>query len=163
MGILIGFFHVIRPEPPNESALFQHFYKHRAAFEQLKEMFEADQRYALRRVSPFGVVTQRPFFEGKPTATSDFTRDRYQQYLRLLDQVGSVQTFRVAGTPGNPTFTLWQGLWIHHYLNIDIVWLDGVPTNQVNSLDQCRNLGNGQLFYRHIDGNWYFETNMRPF
>jgi hypothetical protein len=157
------FFHVVRPKPPKESELLETFQKNRAAFEQLRDMFRADNNLKLRRVADWGIATYKPYFYGKPTA-ANFPIERYQQYLRLLHQVGSTMAFSRDDGLGNPTIEIWGARWLDHSMYIHISWMDEVPTNQVTDLDQCRApKRDGQHFYRHIDESWYLDTDMRPF
>jgi hypothetical protein len=152
------------PKPPTESELLQTFYKNRAAFEQLRDMFRADNNVKLRRVADWGIETRKPIFKGKPTA-ANFPMERYRQYLRLLHQVGSTMAFRLDDEPGNPTIEIWGARWAGVWRHIDLSWMDEVPTNQVTNLDHCRapkRFGDRQHFYRHIDESWYFDTDMRP-
>jgi hypothetical protein len=148
---------------PTDSELVQRFQNNRAAFEQLRDMFRADDRYKLDRVADWGIETYKPIFKGKPTP-ADFSVERYQQYLRLLHQVGSWIAFKYQG--GNPTIQIWAGGTFGRWRHIDIAWMDTAPTNTVTSLDECHIppwAGDGRLFYRHIDENWYLVTDMRPF
>jgi hypothetical protein len=150
------------PHPPKESDLIQSFYKNRAAFEKLRDMLKADQNLA--RVAPWGVETIKPFHLGN--ATGVFPADRYQQYLTLLHQVGSDLAFRNKGEPADPGIDVWAFGWAGDTKHIDIIWMDEVPTNQVTNLDRCRApalYGNRQYFYRQIEGNWYLDTDMRPY
>ena len=161
--ILFGFY---QPKRPTDRELLQHFQKNRAAFGQLRDMFRADDNLKLRRVGDQGIRTLKPFFEGKPTPTSDFSLERYQKYLRLLHQVSSPVAFRLDHDPGNPCIAIWEAGWFAHWKHITLSWVDEVPTNTVTSLDQCHIppwAGERQLFYRYIDENWYFVTDMRPF
>jgi hypothetical protein len=156
-------FHVVPPKPPKENELLQTFHRNRTAFEQLRDMFRADNNLKLRKVANWGIETYKPFFLGKPTA-ANFPMERYQQYLRLLHQVGSTVAMRTDYEPANPSISVWEGRWLDHWMHIDISWMDEVPTNQVTNLDQCRApKRDGQHFYRHIDESWYFDTDMRPF
>jgi len=151
----------VLPRRPTDNEFLQAFNKNRAAFEQLRDMFRADNSVKLRRVADWGIETWKPVFKGKPTA-ADFPMQRYQQYLRLLHQVGSPQALTATG--GDPTITIWASGWFGHWRHIDISWMDEVPTNQVSNLDQCRvPKWDGQHFYRHIDEQWYLDTNMGPF
>jgi len=153
----------VLPKRPTENEFLQAFHKNRAVFEQLRDMFRADNSVKLRRVADWGIETWKPVFKGKPTA-ADFPMQRYQQYLRLLHQLGSSQAFTVDDSGGDPIIEIWAAGYFGHWRHIDISWMDEVPTNQVTNLDQCRvPKWDGQHFYRHIDEQWYIDTNMRPF
>lgn len=157
-GAKVALFGFSQPRRPTESELLKGFHDHRAAFEQLKEMFHADSSMELRQVAKHGIWTYMPPFEGKPPSTK-LSEERYHQYLQLLDQVDSPL---IAKSPaGNPSIAVWQGGHYGHWNHIEIAWVDKEPTNQISNLDLCRNLGTN-LFYRHIEGGWYFVTNMKP-
>ena len=122
----------------------------------------ADDSVKLRKVADWGIETRKPTFMGKPTA-ADFPMERYQQYLRLLHQVGSTVAFRNDYQSSNPTITIWEAGLFANWRHIDISWMDAVPTNQVINLDQCRTpKRDEQHFYKHIDEQWYLDTDMRP-
>ncbi len=112
----------------------------------------------LRQVAKHGIWTYMPPVEGKPPSTK-LSEERYHQYLQLLDQVDSPLIAK--SHAGNPSIAVWQGGHFGHWNQIEIAWVDKEPTNQISNLDLCRNLGTN-LFYRHIEGGWYFVTNMKP-
>src|ERR1700744_6668871 len=84
-GIFVFLIYLGMSKPPKESILLQDFYKNRAAFEQLRDMLEADAR--LRRVANWGVEISQPFFLGYPSPNV-FPVERFKQYLALLKQTG---------------------------------------------------------------------------
>jgi hypothetical protein len=150
------------PRPPKEKDLLQNFYRNRAAFEQLRDMLQADNN--LRGVADWGVDTRKPFFIGHPSAAIMPT-ERYRRYVALLQQVGGLVAFRSEGEPADPGVCVWGWGWGSHTRHINISWMDEAPTNQVTSLDDCRaphRYGDRQYFYRHIDEHWYLDTDMRP-
>ena len=70
-----GSFYYFAPHPPKEAALIQNFQDHRAAFEKLRDMLQADAH--LRRVAGWGVEINEPFFLGMPS-DDIFPKARYQ-------------------------------------------------------------------------------------
>ena len=107
--------------------MIQNFNEHRAAFEQLKEMLQADGH--LRRVANWGVDTTKPFFLGYPSE-KNFPIDRFNQYLALLKQVNGKMAGRDEGEYPNPWIMVWVWGWagagdIKH---IGICWMDQAPT-----------------------------------
>ena len=91
---------------------------------------------------------------------------RYRQYLVLLHRVGGRVALRGEGEHANAGVCVWGWGWGSHTRHIDIFWMDRTPSNQVINLDDCRSrdrYGDRQYFYRHIDDNWYLDTDMRPF
>jgi hypothetical protein len=147
-------------DPPKENELLQRFYTHRATFEQLRDMLQADTR--LRRVASWGVETRDPFFLGYPTE-ANFPIQRFQLYLKLLKEVEGGVALRNLGEPSDPGVTLWGWGWAGNSKHIGLCWLDPAPTNIIPTLDGYRYRGpyeGRRNAYRHIDQNWYFWTDL---
>jgi hypothetical protein len=141
------------PRPPKEAKLIQNFNEHRAAFEQLRDMLQADEH--LRRVASWGVETTKPFFLGYPSERN-FPTDRFNQYLAMLKQVNGKMAGRDEGEHPNPWIVVWAWGWAGDIKHIGICWMDQAPTNQITTLDSYRGRGpDRQAAYKRIDENWY--------
>lgn len=159
VGIFAFLAYLAMPKPPKESKLLQNFYANRAAFEQLRDMLQADPH--LRRVASWGVETTEPLFLGYPSPNV-FPIDRYKQYLALLKQTGGKVASRNDGDPADPCVMLWGQGWAGNTRHIGICWMEKVPTNQIATLDGFHNRSQdaGQVVYRHVDQNWYLWTDL---
>jgi hypothetical protein len=158
-GFLIFLFYLGMPRPPKQSKLLQNFYAHRAAFEQLRDMLQADGN--LSRVASWGVETTKPFFLGYPSENV-FPLDRYKKYLALLKQTGGAVASRSEGEPADPSVMAWGWGFAGYTRHIGICWMEKAPTNQIASLDGFHNRIQypRQIAYRHIDHNWYLWTDL---
>ena len=148
------------PRPPSESKLIQNFNAKRAAFEQLRDMLQADSN--LRRVADWGIETSKPFYSGHASA-SHFPMERYNQYLALLKQAGGKVAVRNEGEHADPSILVWGWGFAGNTKHVGISWKDQVPTNQVPSLDGYH--GGSQnpdrvVVFRHLDENWYRWTDL---
>jgi hypothetical protein len=115
-------------------------------------MLKADRN--LRRVADWG-----------SDPAGSISEDRRQEYLSLLRRVGSTIAYRSNGEKLDMDVLVWGWGWGSHTRHIDVSWMDEVPINRVTNLDRCRApalYGNRQYFSRHIEGNWYLDTDMRP-
>ncbi len=156
--VLLGY--LAMPKPPKESELIQNFNKNRAAFEQLRDMLQADEH--LRRVATWGVETREPFYIGEASG-SRFPTDRYAKYLALLRRVGGLVASRGEGEHASASVLVWGWGWGGHTRHIGISWTDQVPTNQVATLDGYHGQSaypNRRVAFRHIDENWYLWTDL---
>lgn len=153
-----GCIYYFAPRPPKEAKLIHNFNEHRIAFEQLRDMLQADTN--LSRVASWGVETRKPFFLGYPSE-ENFPKDRFEQYLALLKQVHGYVGVRDEGTNGDPGIVVWGWGWAGDSKHIWITWMNEIPTNQIKSLDSYGFRGNypsRQFAFIHIDQNWYLET-----
>jgi hypothetical protein len=143
------------PRPPKETKLIQNFNDHRATFEQLRDMLQADTN--LTRVASWGVETRKPVFLGYPPG-GNFPVDRYNKYLALLKEAGGLVATRDEGEHSDPNIVVWGWGWAGDTKHIGICWLDEEPTNQIDTLDgyKGRNVyPNTVVVYKHINQNWY--------
>lgn len=148
------------PRPPKESELIQNFNKNRTAFEQLRDMLQADGH--LRRVANWGVETADPFYLGDASG-SGVPIDRYRRYLALLNQAGGQVASRSEGEHCDPGILVWAWGWAGDSKHIGVCWLDEIPTNQVPALDGYhgkRQYPEGRMVFRHIDEKWYLWTDL---
>jgi hypothetical protein len=146
--------------PPKEAKLIQNFNKHRAAFEQLRDMLLTDTN--LSRVAGWGVETHKPFFLGYPS-DKDFPTDRFKKYLALLKEAGGKMATRGKGMNADPAVGVWGWGWAGTTRHIGVCWLNQEPTNQISTLDSFRYHHSNpehEWFYRHIDSQWYFWTDL---
>jgi len=89
-----GCIYYFAPRPPKEAALIQNFNEHRIAFEQLRDMLQADTN--LSRVASWGVETRQPLFLGYPSE-ENFPTNRFHQYLSLLKRANGYVGVRSEG------------------------------------------------------------------
>ena len=101
-------------------------------------------------------------FEMPPEGS--FSRERFDEYLSLLDEVHGADVQRSRG----PHFELCVGMWGRGFAgetqHMSICWLENeVPGKQVSSIDNidwgaADNPTAGRLFfYRRLESNWYLE------
>ena|ERR1035437_2540795 len=151
-----GCVYCFAPRPPKEAKLIKNFNDHRAAFEELRDMLQADGH--LLRVASWGVETTKPFFLGYPSE-GNFPTDRFNKYLALLKQVNGTWAYRNEGENPDPGIGLWGWGWAGNTRHIVICWKDQAPTNQIVTLDGYRGRGsNREVVFRHIDEKWYLWT-----
>jgi len=146
--------------PPKESKFVQNFNAHRAAFERLRDMLEADRQ--LDRLGTWGVVTTRTGVAAIPPE-GDFPVDRYKEYMALLKQVGGLVATREEGEHADPSIGVWGWGFAGNTRHIGICWMDQEPANQIATLDGYRSGGHHEdrkVVYRHIDANWYLWTDL---
>jgi len=111
--------------PPKESALMANFYEHRAVYEQLRDMLQADKN--LLRVASWGVETTTSIGISKPPQ-GNFPPDRYGNYLELLRQVGAIGAFRGRGEPAESvSIIVWASGWAGNTRHVHICWLRQPP------------------------------------
>lgn len=158
LGIVVCWF-LFGGGPPREAKLIRNFHAHRASFESLRDMLQADQQ--LHRLADWGVDTDKGI--SKPPA-GEFPIDRYNRYLALLKEVGGLGVSRGEGAHANPTVLLWAAGFGGDSVHVGICWLDQEPARQVTSLDQYYRdhkspNGSGSI-YRRIDGSCYLWTDL---
>jgi hypothetical protein len=141
-GICILLFICCVPRPPKEEALIENFKAHRAAFEKLRDMLEADTN--LSRVASWGVDTRKPFFLGYPTETN-FPSKRFLQYLTLLNQANGYVGVRSDGDHADVGVIVWGSGFAGDTHHIGFYWMDKIPTNWEDAS------------FKQIDHNWYLE------
>ena len=146
--------------PPKEIKLIRNFHAHRASFERLRDMLQADQQ--LRRVADWGVDTaDKGIF--KPPA-GNFPVDRYNSYLALLKETGGIAVARSQGIHADPTILLWATGFGGDSAHIGLCWMDREPVRQVASLDSYyrdhRSPEGSGAVYRRINGSWYLWTDV---
>lgn len=155
--VVAGFFFVgfmgflAMPRPPKESKLLQDFYAHRTAFEQLRDMLQAEPH--LRRIEDWGVDAP---------STNIVAPERYHRYLALLKQTGGQLASRNQGQHADPSILLWGWGWAGNSKQLGICWLDESPTNQISSIDHYHgsHYPNRVVAFRHIDEKWYLWTDL---
>ena len=135
-----GFVYFFVPRPPKEAKLIQNFNEHRIAFEQLRDMFQADTN--LRSVASWGIATRQPQFSGYPTE-QNFPAKRFLQYLALLQQANGEVGVRSDGNHADVGFLVWRRGFAGDIRHIWIYWMDKSPTNRED------------ITYKQIDHNWY--------
>jgi hypothetical protein len=139
--------------PPSEKKIMENFYAHRAAFERLRGMLQADEQVV--RVARWGVETTKSIGTHVPPE-GGFPADRYQEYLEVLKQAGGEAALRGSGEHVEPCIGVWASGWAGDTRHIDICWLFQAPSNQVTNLDEYYQTPKPRRpVFRHIDGNWY--------
>lgn len=132
--------YLLVPKRPKEAALIQNFNEHRIAFEQLRDMLQADTN--LSRVASWGVQTYHPFFLGYPSATNFPTR-RFLKYAALLQEANGYVGVRSDGTNADVGVVVWSRGFAGDIKHIWIYWMNKTPTNS------------GDFVCKRIDQNWY--------
>ena len=151
-----GCVYLFAPRPPKEAKLIQNFNEHRAAFEQLRDMLQADTN--LWTVSDRGIEIRQPPFRGSPTE-ANFPTDRFNKYQVLLKEVGGLGAGSGDGKHHYACISIWQYGLLVNLRHIDILWLEKPPTNQVSSLEGYLAYStNADVVFKHIDQNWYFSS-----
>jgi hypothetical protein len=159
-GCTILLVYLTMPRPPTDGELIQNFNKNRSAFEQLREMLQADKN--LRRVASWGVETRHPSYLGEASGSS-FPVDRYKRYLALLKEAGGKLASREEGEHGDPSILVWAWGWAGDTKHIGVCWLEEPPTEQISTLDGYHGQNRSserQVAFRHIDGKWYLWTDL---
>jgi hypothetical protein len=146
--------------PPKEAKLVQHFQTHRAAFERLRDMLQADGQVV--SLTGSGVPTTNSLFLRVPPE-GNLTLERYNVYMALLKQVSGSSAYRRQGQHPDSGIVVWNWGWAGNSLWIGICWMDQAPTNLIATLDgysgQDR-FGQRHVAYRHIEANWYLCTDL---
>jgi hypothetical protein len=155
LGALLFWF-VESGRPPKEAKLLEDFHTHRAAFERLRDMLEADTNLA--RVANWGVETDKGTFT---YVAGHFPMDRYNAYLALLKETGGIAAARSDGA----YILLWGSGFAGDTVHAGVCSVDEPPKRQVTSLDQYyqdhkSTGGNTGLVYRRVEGNWYLYTDI---
>lgn len=151
-GILAYFFKGGRP--PKEEMLVKTFYAHRVAYEHLREMLLADED--VRAVyARFGVETTKSGLP-RPPSEVNFPVSRYNEYLVLLNDIGSTEVFRGKEDNSEICIAVWASGFGGDTRHINNCWLEHTPVNQVATLEEFyRTPKSRRSVFRHIDGNWY--------
>ena len=149
----IGWFFV-STIPPSEASVIKHFNKHRAQFEQLRTMIEADKKLVI--VADWGVeTTDSPGISEVPPHGS-FPAERYHQYLSLLAAADLGPIVRMKTPQSETRVLVWASGFAGDTRHVAICWLEHAPANQVASLNLFYKTPKPRTpMYRHIDGNWY--------
>jgi hypothetical protein len=141
--------------PPKEAQVIANFHVHRAAFERLRDMLEADQ--PVGRIAEWGIEPAAEPWRAAIPPEGDFPVGRYNEYLALLKEIGGYGAFRERGKPPVPVgIDVWGSGWASDTRHIAVCWLNKPPSNQVSSLDTFYQTPKPRSpVFRHIDGNWY--------
>jgi hypothetical protein len=117
---LVGYL-VSSSRPPGEAKLIQGFRAHRAQFERLRDMLQADSQ--LVRLAAWGVQTTNSVLPCLPPKGS-FPVSRYNEYLDLLKHVGGSAVSRGEGRDANPNILLWASGFAGETRHIGLSWMD---------------------------------------
>jgi hypothetical protein len=143
------------PHPPKEAKLVQNFNEHRATFEKLRGMLQADTN--LTRIASWGVETRNPVFLGSPPG-GNFPTERFNEYLALLKEAGGLLASRDEGVDSDPSIVIWAWGWAGDTKHIGICWLDKEPTNQITTFDGYKGRSvypDRAVVFKRVDRNWY--------
>jgi hypothetical protein len=155
-AVLVGLLLYVRSanKPPAEGELISNFQTHRATYERLRDMLEADKQ--LLRVATWGVETTESVGIRIPPE-GGFPVGRYHEYLTLLREVGGIGAFRGKGEHAESVSVLvWASGFGGDTRHVQICWVNHEPTNTVASLtDYYQTPKPRHPVFRHIDGNWY--------
>ena len=103
----------------------------------------------------FGVETTSSGLP-RPPSEVNFPASRFNEYKILLEQVGSLEVFRLGGDNSETGISLWASGFAGDTRHVDLCWLNHVPANQVASLKEFYKTPKPRHpVFRHIDGNWY--------
>jgi len=143
--------------PPKEATLLQNFREHRASFELLREMLQADTN--LSRLAAWGIDSEGKGISKPPDG--NFPLERYNRYLAAMKQIGSRGVSR---SDVDAVVLLWASGFAGDTVHVGISWEAQAPTRQVASLQQYYRdhkapPGNDWI-YQHIEGNWYLCTDL---
>lgn len=159
-AVAIALYFVGSARPPKEAKLIQIFQDHRAEFERLREMLQADTQVV--RLASWGVETTDSVVPRIPPEGT-FPVDRYMEYMNLLKQVGGHVAYRGKDQHPHLGISLWASGFAGNARHIGLSWRDQAPTNRIASLDAYRGTskyGGRQVVYRHLDSNWYLWTDL---
>ena len=140
-------------QPPKESSTIANFYRHRAQYDQLRDMLLSDNgsmAVASWGVQTYGSLTPKVPPEGGVSV------DRFHQYLALLGEIGGNAAYRTEGKHPEVGVSVWAAGWAGSTRHVNICWREDSPPRQVISLDDFyRTPEPRQPVYRHIEGNWW--------
>jgi hypothetical protein len=141
-------------KPPKEKNLVEAFYAHRVAYERLRDMILEDG--PVRAVyARFGVETTKSGLPHPPLEVN-FPVNRYNEYLALLEQIGSADVFRAGENDSEICIAVWASGFGGDTRHVDTCWLDSPPANQITGLDAFYKTPKPRHpAFKHIDGNWY--------
>lgn len=140
--------------PPEESKLIANFDAHQAVYEQLREMLIADQD--LRHVAPWGVETSQSITPQTPP--NGLPVERYQEYLRLLKEIGAAGADRGDGvSPEVICIGQWGSGFGGDTRHVDVCWMKNDPSPQVKSLkDFYQSPKPRRPSFIKMRDHWYF-------
>ena len=128
--------------PPEEAKLIHKFNENRAAFEQLREMLQADPNLSRHgQYSP---------------------PEKIEKYQSLLKVVGNPIAYASGkGTNADLSFMVWGWGFAGEAEHLDICWLHERPTNQIATMDGYQgqsDFANRVCVFKHIDQQWYLSV-----
>jgi amino acid transporter len=155
---LLWVFAFFSMRPPKEKNLIANFDTHRVAYERLRNMLIEDKQVNAVYVD-HGVKTMNSPVVLKPSEVN-FSVNRYNEYVRLLEEVGSNAAFRSEEQQNDLIcIGVWGAGWAGNTRHVWICSTNSTPANQVASLDAYyRNPARPRNVFRHVDGNWYLRA-----
>lgn len=138
--------------PPEEAKITTSFQQRRDAYERLKEMLATDVQ--LRCIRGDQVIAE---------GGGQLPSQRAKTYIALLKETGGWLVLQSGGA-SNREFRVYKWTWGWAGLSRDVgvSWNERPPTNQVETLFARRPSGTvpgRDVFYKHIDQNWYVWAN----
>ena len=135
--------------PPSDRELLAHFDRHRATFDQLARMTQADK--GLERVDDNWTSPDAPL-------TGSVSASRLAAYRRLLRNAGVPRGFRATADGTEVDFYYWlTGSAISSDTDKGYAYLTKPPPHVLSSLDPCHpdDPDEQVTAYRYIQGHWY--------
>jgi hypothetical protein len=153
-AIMVGVFAwgVITRIPPNENKLMERFNAHRGAFERLKDMLQEDSQ----------VVCVRPYYGLTTKQGTSISAARTKEYQACLKDTGGSLLRRRGSGEGAIEILLWSWGGAFADRDVGVSYEYQPPTNTLPALFGRRppgNLPGRDLFYKHVDHNWYLWAN----
>jgi len=134
---------------PKESRLIANFHAHRRAFEQLRDMMQADRE--VWSVAERGVEVGNALHIAVPPE-GNFPLARYNTYLALLKETGGEMVSRHGDGIG---VLMWGAGFGGDTIHLEICWQQTEPPNQIASVDAFHKTDRPGPVFQRIEGNWY--------
>jgi hypothetical protein len=150
LSLIVLLFLVFGRSRPSDAELVQSFNQHRATYEELKRMFEADVQ--LDGVAPYGLRSTNRVLWASPSEAG-ISKERFQVYLGLLDRAEAKVILKDEA-----------GIWFATHASgfaskgyrIGVGWTEQVPSPLIASLDDFRKTTNRwEHAYRTLGDGWY--------
>jgi len=99
-------------QPPKESTTIANFYRHRAQYDQLRDLLLSDNRIAGVDSGGVQLATGPP--GGRMPPVGGVSLDRFHRYLALLYEIGGNWAYRLGGASGG--WSIGLGGWLGRQL-----------------------------------------------
>jgi hypothetical protein len=136
---------------PNDQKMISSFYEHQTDFETLVKMSDEDSKVT-RIAKDFTWLDNTVAW---PRSDIGFTEERWDEYRRLFNNVGS-DTGINRSKDGSVYITTYAFGLVTGGNEKGYVYLPNPPKNTVVSIDDSKSSAQSNIpIYRHISGNWY--------